>query len=147
MKLIHVLLNIWWHHDMEMLSTLLALCEGNPPVIGGFPSQGPVMQTFDVSFAVSWTWCWTNIWIDKDLRWHDTHVNSLSCIVSSKTKVHNYVLYVLWFCLTGHKLNAAIFLFITEAPHERNVPSIISPSTNRKPFKRSSNATQKLYTW
>ena len=29
----------WWCHDMEMLSVLLALCEGNPPVIDGFPSQ------------------------------------------------------------------------------------------------------------
>ena len=29
----------WWHHDMVMLSSLLALCEGNPPVTGGFPSQ------------------------------------------------------------------------------------------------------------
>ena len=28
-----------WHHDMETLSSLLALCEGNPPVTGGFPSQ------------------------------------------------------------------------------------------------------------
>ena len=31
-------------------STLLALCEGNPPVTGGFPSQRPVMQSFDVFF-------------------------------------------------------------------------------------------------
>ena len=29
----------WWRHQMEMVSTLLALCEGNPPVTGGFPSQ------------------------------------------------------------------------------------------------------------
>ena len=29
----------WWCHDMEMLSSLLALCEGNPPVTGGFPPQ------------------------------------------------------------------------------------------------------------
>ena len=34
---------------METLSALLALCEGNPSVIGGFP----VMQSFDVSFHVS----------------------------------------------------------------------------------------------
>ena len=29
---------------------LLALCEGNPPVIGGFPSQRPVTLSFDVFF-------------------------------------------------------------------------------------------------
>ena len=27
------------HDDIEMLSTLLAICEGNPPVTGGFHSQ------------------------------------------------------------------------------------------------------------
>ena len=29
----------WWRNDMEMLFALLALCEGNPPVTSGFPSQ------------------------------------------------------------------------------------------------------------
>ena len=28
-----------WRHDLETFSALLALCEGNPPVTGGFPSQ------------------------------------------------------------------------------------------------------------
>ena len=28
-----------WRDDMEKLSPLLVLCEGNPPVTGGFPSQ------------------------------------------------------------------------------------------------------------
>ena len=33
---------IWsqWRHSMGTLSNLLALCEGNPPMTGGFPSQG-----------------------------------------------------------------------------------------------------------
>ena len=25
----------WWRHDMETLSALLAICEGNPPMAGG----------------------------------------------------------------------------------------------------------------
>ena len=29
----------WEHHVMETFSVLLALCGGNPPVTGGFPSQ------------------------------------------------------------------------------------------------------------
>ena len=29
----------WPYHDMETVSTLPALCEGNPPVTVGFPSQ------------------------------------------------------------------------------------------------------------
>ena len=30
------------------ISPLLALCDGNPPVIGEFPLQRPVTQSFDV---------------------------------------------------------------------------------------------------
>ena len=29
----------WLHHGMEMISTLLAICEGNLPIIHGYPSQ------------------------------------------------------------------------------------------------------------
>ena len=41
---------LWWHHEIEIFSVLLALCEGNPPVTGGFPLQRPVTQSFDVFF-------------------------------------------------------------------------------------------------
>ena len=37
---------IKWKH----FSALLPLCEGNPPVTGGFPSQRPVTRSFDVFF-------------------------------------------------------------------------------------------------
>ena len=42
----------WWNHQMETFSTLLALCEGNPPVSGWFPSQRPVTQSIDVFFPL-----------------------------------------------------------------------------------------------
>ena len=38
------------NHDDVINSALLVLCEGNPSVTGGFPSQRPVMQRFDVFF-------------------------------------------------------------------------------------------------
>ena len=38
----------WWRHRMETFSALLTLCEGNPSDTGGFPSQRPVMRSFDV---------------------------------------------------------------------------------------------------
>ena len=38
---------------METFSSLLALCEGNPPVIGEFPSQKTNNTGFDVFFDVS----------------------------------------------------------------------------------------------
>ena len=40
----------WWRHQMETFTALLALCEGNPPVAGEFPSQRPVTRSFDVFF-------------------------------------------------------------------------------------------------
>ena len=40
----------WWRQQMETFFALLAICAGNPPVTGGFPSQRPVTQSFDVFF-------------------------------------------------------------------------------------------------
>ena len=42
----------WWLHEMETISMLLALCEGNAPVTGGFPSQRASNAAFDVLFDV-----------------------------------------------------------------------------------------------
>ena len=46
---------------METISELLALCEGNPPVTGGFPSQRPVTGNFDGVF-------FDNLRLNKRLR-------------------------------------------------------------------------------
>ena len=43
-------LRSWWRHQMETFSALLALCAGNSPVTGEFPSQRPVTRSFDVFF-------------------------------------------------------------------------------------------------
>ena len=40
----------WWHHQLETFSALPALCAGNSPVIGEFPSHRPVRRSFDVIF-------------------------------------------------------------------------------------------------
>ena len=41
---------IWWRHQMETFSALLALCAGNSSVTGEFPSQRPVTRGFHVFF-------------------------------------------------------------------------------------------------
>ena len=41
----------------------MALCEGNPPVTGGFPSQRPVVRSFDVFFDLR-----LNKWLSKQSR-------------------------------------------------------------------------------
>ena len=40
----------WWRHQMEPFSALLALCVGNSPVTGEFPSHRPVTRGFGVFF-------------------------------------------------------------------------------------------------
>ena len=59
----------WWRHQMETFSTLLALCSGNSPVIGEFPSQRPVMQNFDVSFVLRLNKRWSK---QSWGRWSET---------------------------------------------------------------------------
>ena len=44
----HIFRHAWWRHQMETFSALLALCAGNSPVNGEFPSQKPVTRSFDV---------------------------------------------------------------------------------------------------
>ena len=47
-KLICKTLNLWWRHQMETFSALLAICAVNSPVTGEFPPQRPVTRSFDV---------------------------------------------------------------------------------------------------
>ena len=63
----------WWRHQMKTFSALLALCAGNSPNIGEFPSQRPVTQNFDVFFRCARTNGWVNSRDAGDLRRHRTH--------------------------------------------------------------------------
>ena len=40
----------WWRHQMETISALLAICAGNLPVSGEFPTQRPETRSCDVFF-------------------------------------------------------------------------------------------------
>ena len=40
----------WWRHQMDTFSELLAICAGNSPVIGEFPTQRPMAWNFDIFF-------------------------------------------------------------------------------------------------
>ena len=70
----------WWCHQIEKISVLLALCDGKPPVnggfpsvTGGFPSQRPMTRGFDVFFDLAWTNAWANNLDAHDLRCHHAH--------------------------------------------------------------------------
>ena len=40
----------WWRHPIRTFPALLAICVGNSPVTGEFPTQRPVTRNFDVFF-------------------------------------------------------------------------------------------------
>ena len=40
----------WWRHQLEIFSELLAICAGNSPFPGEFPTQRPVTRSGDVFF-------------------------------------------------------------------------------------------------
>ena len=60
-----VVSQIWWRHQMETFSVLLAICAGNSPVPSEFHAHRPVTRSFDVFFDLrlnkrlskqSWSW-------------------------------------------------------------------------------------------
>ena len=77
----------WWRHQMEAFSPLLALCAGNSPVTGEFPTQRPVTRSFDVFFDLRLnkrlSRQWGHRWFETPSHslWH--HYNQLSTYHSS----------------------------------------------------------------
>ena len=63
---------------MEALSELLALCEGNPPVTGGFTSQKASSTGFDIYFNVSLNKLLKN---QLNIQWFDTSWRSCDITV------------------------------------------------------------------
>ena len=80
-------LSTWWRHQMVTFFALLAICAGNSPVPGEFPTQRPVTRSFDVFFDLrpnkrlrkqSWGW-----WFETPSRPLSRHRNAsfnLCCI-------------------------------------------------------------------
>ena len=63
----------WWRHQMETFSALLALCAGNSPVTGEFPSQRSVTRSFDAFFDLRLYKRLRKIREAGDLRLHRAH--------------------------------------------------------------------------
>ena len=83
----------WWRHHIETFFALLVLCAGNSPVTVEFPSQRPVMRSFDVFFDLH-----LNKWLSKQSRrrwfkqsrrrWFETPSPSLWCHCNFPTFWH-----------------------------------------------------------
>ena len=94
----HTKQSAWWRHQMGTFSALLAICTGNSPVTGEFPTQRPVTRSFDIFFNLrlnerlskqSWRWWFETplcpIWrhrngalMNECVTPHTPHVQSLT---------------------------------------------------------------------
>ena len=61
---------------LKLFSALLAICVGNSPATGEFPSQRANNAGFDVSVTSVRISRYINIWMAGDLRIHAVHVTS-----------------------------------------------------------------------
>ena len=89
----------WWRHQMETYSALLALCVGNSPVTCEFPSQRPVMRSFEGFFylrvnkrlskqSLGW-WFETQLWRhSNEICWHNA--DFLGCYVGDSLVLTRY---------------------------------------------------------
>ena len=86
-----VLYQTWWRHQMETFSALLAICAGNSPVPGEFPTQRPVTRSFDVYFDLrpnkrlskqSWGWWFKTLssplWRHRNSVWQLNNTKALN---------------------------------------------------------------------
>ena len=78
-----MIISTWWRHQMEAFATLLAICVGNSPVTGEFPTKKPVTRSFDVFFDLRLNKRLSKQSWGGDLRRHRAHYDV------TVTKFHN----------------------------------------------------------
>ena len=88
---IHMLRCSWWRYQMEAISALLALCAGNSPVTGEFPTLKPVTRSFDVFFICAWTNDWVNNRDASDLRRHRAHYDVTVIYIILTVNYHYFI--------------------------------------------------------
>ena len=83
-------LHLPWWRQMETFSVLLAICAGNSPVPGEFPTQRPVTRSFDVFFDLrlnkrlskqSWGWWFETL--SRPLLHHRNAIGSKAVIITN----------------------------------------------------------------
>ena len=118
----------WWRHRMESFSALLAICAGNSPASGEFPTQRPVTRSFDVFCDLclntrlrkqSWGWWFETLsrplwrhrngWVDAPLLHNHAswmHLKSLPDLMQPQ------ILATMWIYNYQNRNNSVIFCSI-----------------------------------
>ena len=85
----------WWRHQMEIFPALLALCAGNSPFTGEFPTQRTVTRSLDTFFDMCLNKGWVNNREADDWRRHWAHND----VIVMSTYILNYSSrYIEWKC-------------------------------------------------
>ena len=101
--MLQVVWQSWWLRQMETFSALLAICAGNSPVPGEFPTQRPVTRSFDVCFDLrpnkrlsKQSWGWWLVTLSSPLwRHRNGHRITRSCVVHGLVR-YDYMLVWRW---------------------------------------------------
>ena len=73
-------IHIWWRHQMETFSALLALCAGNSTVTSEFPSKRSMTQSFPVCLICALTNGWANNRDAGNFRRHRAYYDGIIMI-------------------------------------------------------------------
>ena len=84
-------MSLWWRHQMETFSALLAICAGNSLVPGEFSAQRPVTRSFDVFFDLRPGNGWVNNGEAGDSRRHRAQYD----VIVMSLAIRNWSS---WFC-------------------------------------------------
>ena len=114
----------WWRHQMEPFAALLALCAGNSPATGEFPTQSSVTQSFYVFYNLAWTNSKVNSRDAVDLRCHRPRYDVI--VMIRRNRPHIRVRYIL--------ISLRLFVYVHSiySQYDRDIsPSVFSPGGQR----------------
>ena len=109
---------------METFSALLAICVGNSPVNGEFPTQRPVTRSFGVSFICIWINSWVNNGEAGDLSCNRAHYGVIVM------KIADILQIIFWNAFSWMKITIYWFKFHSNCPKGSINDIVIIGSTN-----------------
>ena len=75
---------IWWRHQMETFSAVLAICARNSLVTGEFPTQRPVTRSFNVFFDLRLNKRFSKQYEAGNLKHHHAHYDVTEMVYDVK---------------------------------------------------------------
>ena len=148
----------WWRHQMKTFSALLALCEGKPPITGGFHWQRAVTGSFDIFFHL----CLNRRPSKQSRRWFETPSRSSWChynVLSNSIQCHHHPHTLQWRHndrddVSNHRLldclHNRLFSHQSKNMSKLRVTGLYkgnSPVTGEFPAQRASNAENVSIWW